>query len=140
MNQTRSFPSEPESVSAARRFATGVLADAPSEVRDAVELMVSELTTNCVLHADTAFDVTVDRQHENVRVEVIDRGDGTPAIRSPGPDDPTGRGLQIVNMLSETWGVEHRTAAGKTVWFVISAPTIGSNRGARTLAKSPSSR
>ncbi len=140
MNQTRGFPSEPESVSAARRFATGVLADTPSGVRDAVELMVSELATNCVRHADTAFDVTVDRKHEHVRVEVIDRGGGTPAMRSPGPDDPTGRGLQIVNILSETWGVEHRTAAGKTVWFVISAPSVGSNRGPGTLATSPSSR
>ena len=30
---------------------------------------------------------------------------GTPTMRSPGPDEPSGRGLQIVDMLSESWGV-----------------------------------
>ena len=57
-----------------------------------------------------------------VRVEVTDRGSGTPAMRSPGPDDPTGRGLLIVNMLAKSWGVEHRAAAGNSVWFTLAAP------------------
>ena len=43
-------------------------------------------------------------------------------MRSPGPEEPTGRGLQIVNMLSERWGVEHASAHGKTVWFTV--PTL----------------
>jgi anti-sigma regulatory factor (Ser/Thr protein kinase) len=121
MKQTRSFTREPESVGAARRFATQAISGAAAQVRDAVELMVSELATNCIRHTETAFDLTVACAGGEIRVEVTDRSPGEPAMRSPGPDDPTGRGLQIVNMLAQAWGVEHRAAAGKTVWFTISA-------------------
>jgi hypothetical protein len=38
-------------------------------------------------------------------------------MRSPGPNDPSGRGLQIVDMLSDEWGIEPEVPAGKTVWF-----------------------
>lgn len=123
MNQTRSFSCEPGSVGAARRFATGALSDTPSDLLEAVALMVSELATNCVRHAHTAFELTVALRRREIRIEVTDLGGGTPAMRSPGPDDPSGRGLQIVNMLSETWGVEHRTSSGNTVWFTLQAPT-----------------
>jgi hypothetical protein len=46
-------------------------------------------------------------------------------MRSPGPEEPSGRGLQIVNMLSQDWGVEQRAAAGKTVWFVVASAMAG---------------
>jgi anti-sigma regulatory factor (Ser/Thr protein kinase) len=122
MKRTRTFGCELESVGAARRFVTGALTDAPADVVDSVELMVSELATNCIRHAKTAFELELSRMGREVRVEVTDRGSGTPAMRSPGPDDPTGRGLQIVNMLAKTWGVEHRAAAGNSVWFTLAAP------------------
>lgn len=122
MNQARSFSLEPESVGAARRFATEALSNTPPDVLDAVELMVSELATNCIRHAKTAFELRVARAHGEIRVEVTDRAGGSPVMRSPGPDDPTGRGLQIVNMLSDAWGVVHRTARGTTVWFTVPAP------------------
>ncbi len=119
MRQTRSFSQEPESVAAARRFAVQSLSSLPADVLDAVELMVSELATNCIRHTGTSFDLAIVRVREQVRIEVTDRAGGTPRMRSPGPEEPTGRGLQIVNMLSEDWGVEHRNATGKTVWFVV---------------------
>ena len=128
MTKTRRFPSEPESVPAARRFATDALRGVAADVLDSVELMVSELATNCVRHANTQFDLTVSRQRGTIRVEVTDRAGGTPAMRSPGPDEPTGRGLQIVNMFSESWGVDHQSSVGKTVWFTIAA---GSSEPAR---------
>lgn len=123
MTQTRSFPRQPESVAAARRFAKHALRGTATEVLEAVELMVSELATNCVRHTNTAFELSVARARGRIRVEVTDRASGTPTMRSPGPDDPTGRGLQIVNMLSESWGVESRSARGKTVWFTLGAAT-----------------
>jgi anti-sigma regulatory factor (Ser/Thr protein kinase) len=123
MSQTRHFCPEPESVRAARRFATGALTDTPSDVLEAVELMVSELATNCIRHAQTAFDLMVARRQGEIRVEVTDRANGTPAMRSPGPDDPTGRGLQIVNLLAQAWGVEYRKPEGTTVWFTVAAPS-----------------
>lgn len=76
MKKTRRFSREPESVGAARRFATQALSGAASEVRDAVELMVSELATNCIRHTNTAFDLTVMCADGEVRVEVTDRAGG----------------------------------------------------------------
>lgn len=121
MTKTRRFRNDPESVPAARRFTTDALQGVPTDVLDSVELMVSELATNCVRHASTQFDLTVSRQRGTIRIEVTDRGGGTPAMRSPAPDEPSGRGLQIVNMFSQSWGVDHPSAAGKTVWFTIGA-------------------
>jgi hypothetical protein len=45
-------------------------------------------------------------------------GPGEPALRSPRPTEPTGRGLQIVRELADHWGViAAPNANGKTVWF-----------------------
>ena len=49
-------------------------------------------------------------------------------MRSPGPEDPTGRGLQIVNMLSQAWGVEQRATSGKTVWFTVATSSTIAGR------------
>jgi signal transduction histidine kinase len=122
MNESRSFARTPESVGAARRFATERLRGTPTDVLNAIELMVSELATNCIRHANTAFDMKLTRSGEEIRVEVTDRAGGSPTMRSPALDEPTGRGLQIVNMLSADWGVEQRSSAGKTVWFTVAAP------------------
>jgi anti-sigma regulatory factor (Ser/Thr protein kinase) len=120
MTTTRRFPSNPASVGAARRFATSSLTDMPRGVLDAIELMVSELATNSIRHADAAFELTLVRANDEIRIEVTDRAGGTPTMRSPKPEDPTGRGLQIVSLLSDTWGVESKTGgSGKTVWFTL---------------------
>jgi len=121
MNRTRRFRSTPESVAGARRFAAEVLAGIPSDVLDMVQLMVSELATNCVRHARAAFELTVAHAGREVRIEVTDDAGGQPELRSPGPSDPTGRGLQIVGLFSDAWGVEHRSDDSTTVWFTVAA-------------------
>ena len=123
MRDTRTFPHEPQSVPAARRFATAVLRGAPTEILEAVELMVSELATNCIRHTNSGFDLTIIRSGGDIRVEATDHAGGTPIMRSPQPTDPSGRGLKIIDMLSAGWGVESEADAGKTVWFTISAAT-----------------
>jgi two-component sensor histidine kinase len=122
MKRSRQFSREPTSVGAARRFATQLLKGVPAETLDAVELMVSELATNCIRHADSGFEITVIRSGNQVRVEVTDDAGGTPVMRSPGPEEPTGRGLRIIDIFSEAWGIEHKPALGKTVWFQVSLP------------------
>jgi anti-sigma regulatory factor (Ser/Thr protein kinase) len=122
MRETRSFPEQPESVTAARRFATDVLRDASPEVTATVELLVSELATNCIRHTDSAFDLTIIQSGPEIRVEATDYDAGKPTMRSPKPTDPSGRGLRIVDALAAAWGVEHRSAQGKTVWFTVVAP------------------
>jgi anti-sigma regulatory factor (Ser/Thr protein kinase) len=120
----RTFPAIPQSVHAARRFAIDTLSGCPSSILDAVELMVSELATNCVRHERTSFHITILGSSREIRVEVTDSGTGTPTMRSPGPDEPSGRGLQIVDMLSASWGVQPERPAGKTVWFTIPARAV----------------
>jgi anti-sigma regulatory factor (Ser/Thr protein kinase) len=123
MRRMRTFPAIPQSVHAARRFAIDALSGAPSSTLDAVELMVSELATNCIRHERTSFHITILGSAREIRIEVTDSGTGTPTMRSPGPDEPSGRGLQIVDMLSASWGVEPESPAGKTVWFTMPAPS-----------------
>jgi anti-sigma regulatory factor (Ser/Thr protein kinase) len=113
----RSFECRPEEVTAARRFVRETLSGEETELVDAAELMASELTSNCVRHAGTAFDVSV-QVREQIRVEVCDSGGGEPRPLSPGPEEPSGRGLMIVQAMSQSWGVEH-AGEGKKVWFTL---------------------
>ena len=119
MRRERDFPFDVASVSAARHFATDALADTPAEVLDAVQLMVSELATNSIRHARTGFRLAIARARESVRIEVTDVGGGVPQVRRPAPTDPTGRGLAIVEMFSDDWGVEYGAPSDKTVWFTL---------------------
>jgi anti-sigma regulatory factor (Ser/Thr protein kinase) len=119
VKRTRRFPHEAQSVPAARHFATSVLRDAARDTLEAIELMVSELATNCIRHTDSGFDLTIMRDGSDIRIEATDQAGGTPTMRSPRPTDPSGRGLRIIDMLSAEWGVVTGAPRGKTVWFTI---------------------
>jgi anti-sigma regulatory factor (Ser/Thr protein kinase) len=119
VKHTRRFGHTPASVPLARRFASGVLEGAPDDVRDAVALMVSELASNCIRHADSGFEITVIETADAIRIEASDGGGGEPRMRTPGPADPNGRGLRIVDMLSSSWGFQPLGEGGKTVWFTL---------------------
>jgi hypothetical protein len=108
---------------------------APAEARAAVEglpagslepplahtarLLTSEIVTNSVRHAgagehgDFGFELVL--SPASVRVEVADRGPGfVPAPVQPGPEDPGGRGLLLVDSLADRWGTAD---GGRRVWF-----------------------
>jgi anti-sigma regulatory factor (Ser/Thr protein kinase) len=126
VTSVRSFQCRPQAVTAARHFVRETLRGEGADVIDAAELMTSELTSNCVRHAGTGFEVSV-RTHgagEEIRVEVRDSGGGQPRALSPGPEEPSGRGLMIVEAMSESWGVE-RADGGKTVWFTLARAPAG---------------
>ena len=116
MTATRTFPHDVSSVTGARHFARETLTELPSDALDAVELMVSELATNSVKHANSAFTLTITLTGSAVRVDLHDQGTGEPLLASPTPDQLSGRGLRIVDMLSSRWGSE-ATDNGKSVWF-----------------------
>jgi anti-sigma regulatory factor (Ser/Thr protein kinase) len=120
MRTRRSFAGRRESVGQARRFVRETLEDQPRDTREAIELMVSELATNCVQHAQSDFELEIEHRSGTIRVEARDRGSGHPTLRSPTPREPTGRGLRVVEALSESWGIEPMTE-GKTVWFTVAA-------------------
>ncbi|MBV8220426.1 MAG: ATP-binding protein [Solirubrobacterales bacterium] len=115
---------------AARRFATSVLRGVSAETLEAVELMVSELATNCIRHTDSGFELSITRTGGDIRVEATDGAGGRPEMRSPKPTDPSGRGLKIIDMLSSDWGVDQRRATGKTVWFRVADTVAASARQA----------
>jgi anti-sigma regulatory factor (Ser/Thr protein kinase) len=127
---TRRFRCQPESVAAARRFVRDVLSDQDREIVDAAELMACELATNCVRHAHTEFELAIHVQGE-IRVEVRDTNHGQPVPGSPAPVEPSGRGLLIVEAMSDAWGVTP-SSTGKTVWFALQPP--GTTEAAKTAA------
>ena len=89
---------------------------------DTVALLVSELATNSVRHAAAGFTLDIERGPERIRVAVSDTGPGDPEVRSPAPAEPSGRGLLIVEALSDAWGCSPAPGGiGKTVWFEIAA-------------------
>ena len=115
------LPPEPASIPAARHFAVEALHDLGSDRREEVELLVSELTTNAVLHARTPLRLTLCRRGPRVRIEVGD-GDRTPPLVNlrPDPLHPGGRGMCLVNSIADDWGIE-LAADGKTIWFEIAS-------------------
>jgi len=127
----RSFPSELDSVRAARHYVADLL-DAASDqaLADDVAIAVTELTANAVLHGRSAFTVVVSRSAARIRIAVRDNapvalaravlapsGDAADSVPFP---VTTGHGLSVVARLASRWGVEP-TPAGKVVWAELGA-------------------
>lgn len=122
MIQQRTLPPDPSSAMAARRFARDVLRRwREGDSTDLVQLLVSELVTNAVLHAGSKVEVSVRHRGEWLRVEVTDESPVLPGQREFDADASTGRGLALVDMLADDWGVEPIPDDGKVVWFEVPA-------------------
>ncbi len=82
-----------------------------------VALSASELISNVVTHTESGGEMRVWDPKPDVplRLEVEDSNNDPPVQQSPNGWDVTGRGLRIVQRLSDAWGT-FRTAAGKVVW------------------------
>jgi anti-sigma regulatory factor (Ser/Thr protein kinase) len=124
------LPCVPASVSEARRrltdelSAAGVLGPA---VGDAA-LVVSELLSNSIRHAwplpGEQLQVAWLVEQGSVEVAVRDGGGPTqPRQHCPAGSAPGGRGLGIVDRLSDDWGIR-RDDTGQTVWAVLPAPRL----------------
>jgi anti-sigma regulatory factor (Ser/Thr protein kinase) len=120
-------------MSAARRFVRDFLRDQPRETVEAAELMTSELASNAVRHAHSEFELTIHCSRREIRIEVSDSGQGQPTLRSPSSQERSGRGLLIVQELSETWGTIPSTN-GKTVWFTLPVQTVAMESEPRAVA------
>ncbi len=108
---------DPMSARLARQFVTSTLAEwNVSHLIDTATLLTSELVTNAVVHAGSRIELRLARQEDLVRFEVEDHGGGDPEPRQPALEEMSGRGLALVETLSNAWGVEP-VDSGKAVWF-----------------------
>jgi serine/threonine-protein kinase RsbW len=117
------FPSAPGAPAAARMALGTWMAGHVSEamLTDA-QLLVVELVTNSVRHADAPADAVVTVRArvslDMVRLEVEDDGrTGSIARRAPDLQGGGGFGLNVVEKVSARWGVNR--AAGTRVWAEI---------------------
>src|SRR3954465_15761049 len=111
----------PYAVTAARLALADLESHLDPSVAFDVRLLVSELVTNSVQHAQVAAEdsivLMVKLDDENIHVEVRDEGPGFEPPAAPPPDDAdAGWGLFLVEQLADAWGVGE---GGKGVWFEI---------------------
>lgn len=114
------LPRDSASAKSARAFLSVICADLVGLAHlDDAQLLVSELVTNAVRHGGPPIEVEVRcAPGQGVHVRVRDGGAGRPLLRDPGLHDDGGRGLPLVEALSDAWGVQP-LPAGKQVWFHI---------------------
>ncbi|MFH8346601.1 SpoIIE family protein phosphatase [Streptomyces sp. NPDC018045] len=94
-----------------------------------IEVAATELITNALTHTDSGALVTVEllpsgargRARRRVRLEVEDRSSRWPRRRTPGETATSGRGLMMVEALSDSWGAEPR-GSGKALWCEFALP------------------
>jgi anti-sigma regulatory factor (Ser/Thr protein kinase) len=92
-------------------------------LRDPVQLLVSEIVTNSVVHAECdQIQLTFRHADDRVRVETMDCDAATtPTMTALVRETPGGFGLHIVDTVAEEWGVSS-LPGGKVVWFELAVP------------------
>lgn len=103
----------------ARRFVTRALErwEVQSEL-DVIELLVSELVTNSIVHGRSEVEVSVAVASDRVRVSVFDSSREPLVRRDPDAEGTSGRGLLMLDALATDWGTEFMPG-GKSVWFEV---------------------
>jgi anti-sigma regulatory factor (Ser/Thr protein kinase) len=110
------FPAEHNSPGDARRLVVSALRERGYDdaLVDDTALVLSELASNAILHADSPFSIEIRVENSMLRIAVEDtsrqavaRGDGLIAR--------AGHGLGVIDVLCARWGVEEN-AGGKVVW------------------------
>ncbi|WP_342669674.1 ATP-binding protein [Streptomyces vietnamensis] len=87
------------------------------QLSDSATLALTELVANVVRHVPgRRCSVLLLREPYGLRVEVADAVAGTLIAKAADPLDESGRGLALVEAVTERWGVDEK-GDGKTVWF-----------------------
>lgn len=92
--------------------ATGALS---ASLADDLLLAATELVTNAVSAGAHTVEVLLDTPPPHVMLDVTDDAPGSPIAGRPTSSDTSGRGLRIVEALSDQWGCRP-TESGKTMW------------------------
>ncbi|MEU8202639.1 ATP-binding protein [Streptosporangium sp. NPDC049046] len=113
------IPRDPATVAEARRMTRDVFTrwDLPPEFVDDAVLVVGELVANATVYGEEPIRLSLWSTAQGVCVRVTDHGSERPRKLSLGEDASHGRGLAIVEVLADRWGViPVRGGIGKTVW------------------------
>jgi anti-sigma regulatory factor (Ser/Thr protein kinase) len=122
MQQASTFLTpHPSSVGAARRFVVDRLAAwGKDRACETTALLTSEVVTNAIKHVGCPVQLRLSVE-DVVRVEVADTSPMPPRLRPAPPEAEGGRGLHLVDALSDDWGAEPLAGGRKRVWFEIAS-------------------
>lgn len=108
---------EPTSAALARDFVLlHLVAHDLSHLVADVQLVASELASNAVAHARTPFSVTLSGANTSVLLAIQDESTSIPVRSAPDVMAIGGRGLMIVELLSQDWGTSTDGHGFKSVW------------------------
>ncbi|MET7730399.1 SpoIIE family protein phosphatase [Streptomyces sp. NPDC005402] len=112
---TWEIPADPSVVARVRKAAVAqVEAWGLDDAAFVTELVVSELVTNAIRHAEPPIQLRL--IHDNTLIcEVSDASNTAPHLRRARTYDEGGRGLLLVAQLTQRWGTRQSTQ-GKTIW------------------------
>jgi anti-sigma regulatory factor (Ser/Thr protein kinase) len=131
MNVRWTLPCEVSSVGDARGALRSMLEEAGSclDESDAAAMVITELLSNAIIHADGADDqieVVIESSDRQIHIEVTDHNTRAPVQRQVDVDAAAGRGLTIVGALSTAWGWDRVDGDGNRVWCDV--PRSGAER------------
>jgi anti-sigma regulatory factor (Ser/Thr protein kinase) len=111
-----------DSVGVGRRLVSQALAEWELDaLAQTATLLTSEVLTNSLLHARTQIVLTVERISPSaVTISVRDGSTIVPRRRRHAQDATTGRGLELLDRLSQSWRVDPEDG-GKTLTFTVTA-------------------
>ena len=120
----------PQSARAARRLTGNTLREwGLASLAEDAETIVGEFVANAVTHAAAAANdrrpsaenhgLRLLRRTGEVICAVLDPSDIAPVLKKPDCAEEAGRGLQMVDALSDVWGWSPVTGRGKAVWAIL---------------------
>jgi anti-sigma regulatory factor (Ser/Thr protein kinase) len=115
---SETVPCEPESAKRARSLVSAALNTwGIGHLVDAGTLIVDELLTNSINHTRSRMARIIVRRvaEDRVRIGVADKSPDVPDIRTPSEDSEDGRGLILIDALSDRWGYD-RHPSWKVTW------------------------
>jgi anti-sigma regulatory factor (Ser/Thr protein kinase) len=121
----------PQSARQARRLTRNTLRDwGLCSLAEDAEMIVGEFVANAVTHAASLAAVSrksggdslglrLLRRSGEVTCAVLDPSDVAPVLKAPAGNEEAGRGLQMVDALSDVWGWSPVAGRGKAVWAIL---------------------
>ncbi len=99
-----------------------------TDLVEVAAVLTDEIVANAIRHGRPPIELAVHRDDEGILIAVADCGPGVPAVQVPDHSAEAGRGLRIVDVLADAWGVSPM-AEGKRVWFRLRVPGAGNPQG-----------